>query len=637
MSVAERHVHVPSTHPSKLTPVPLSPCSTQVDAGHSGVRFDATDCLTDSVLAALDHLVAPPSTCESMAPRLTCPKNTRVLVHNNPFHHPNLHSYPLRHSHSNPHIPTNTIPVPTLPQLAPLSRNSKARWPKRVSVNVFYRILSTFLSVFALVLFVALTIRNSRALDTDSKTTSTTISRLAARLSSAADAVPAIKVVGHLPSKQVQRRQRHDDHPSLFSVRPFKLAYPDADNNRTDSVNNMKPEPQRVSTAKHSEAATTTTPSGGRDVGFDKESVSADFTRVITDFMNTAPLASFNRTSISTHYHEDHNNMHKTSMLVNIRNGVANFTHQFHESQHGRAESVKYIINKVIDDRAAEGLPKLPDVTFIVMVSDGHGAKLATFGSARHWRHWVNLMPVPMGNRRGMALGWGTMLKDWDAYVDMFVTRTHANYTWESKIEKAFFRGTLSMQTYRLGSCNFENGHMCQIARNWTQINRGVLWIQSQKAPDLFDIGFTSIRKKSNSPPDSMVDSPKPMDGIKFVDYQKYKYLINVGNNQDWAERLRNLLFTNSAVIMHEAETQEFFMPLLRPWVHYIPTNLMMTDLVDHVKWAKANDAKVRQIVRQQHAFARRYISEKAMQLYWDISINEFAIRQRQATETEKK
>lgn len=617
--------------------------------------------LTDYVPAALDHLFAHLHlpTCESMAPRLTCPKYTRVQVHNNPFHHPNPHSYQLRHSHSNPHIPTNTIPVPTLPQLAPLSRNSKARWPKRVSVNAFYRILSTFLSLFAVVLFIALAIRNSRALGIDSKTTSSTISRLSATLSSASAAVPAIEVADHVPSKQVQRRQRANDPPSLFSVRPFKLAYPDADNNGTDSINNINTarhqehddanhskselpstlphQPEHLSTATHPEAATTTTPSGGQDVGFDKESVSADFTRVITDFMNTAPLASFNRTAISTHYHQDHNNMHKTSMLVNIRNGVANFTHQFHESQHGRAESIKYIINKIIDDRAAEGLPKLLDVTFIVMVSDGHGAKLATFGSARHWRHWVNLMPVPMGNRRGMALGWGTMLKDWDAYVDMFVTRTHANYTWESKIEKAFFRGTLSMQTYRLGSCNFENGHMCQIARNWTQINRGVLWIQSQKAPHLFDVGFTSVRKKSNSPPDSMVDSPKPMDGIKFVDYQKYKYLINVGNNQDWAERLRNLLFTNSAVIMHEAETQEFFMPLLRPWVHYIPTNLMMTDLVDHVKWAKANDAKVRQIVRQQHAFARRYISEKAMQLYWDISINEFAIRQRQATETKKK
>lgn len=96
----------------------------------------------------------------------------------------------------------------------------------------------------------------------------------------------------------------------------------------------------------------------------------------------------------------------------------------------------------------------------------------------------------------------------------------------------------------------------------------------------------------------------------------------------DWAERLRSLLFMNSAVINHVAETQEFFTPLLKPWVHFIPTDIHFDNLVKNVKWARANDRFVQQIVRNQNAFAERYISERAMQQYWEVMLEEFSIRQ---------
>lgn len=96
----------------------------------------------------------------------------------------------------------------------------------------------------------------------------------------------------------------------------------------------------------------------------------------------------------------------------------------------------------------------------------------------------------------------------------------------------------------------------------------------------------------------------------------------------DWAERLRALLFMNSAVVIHRAETQEFFTPLMKPWVHFIPTSLLMDDLVKNVKWATNNDLFTKQIVRNQNAFADRYITERAMQQYWEVALEEFSIRQ---------
>lgn len=100
---------------------------------------------------------------------------------------------------------------------------------------------------------------------------------------------------------------------------------------------------------------------------------------------------------------------------------------------------------------------------------------------------------------------------------------------------------------------------------------------------------------------------------------------------QDWAERLRSLLYMNSVVIIHQAETQEFFTPLLKPWVHFMPTNLYMDDLISNIKWARENDQYAQQIVRNQNAFADRYITERSMQQYWEVALEEFSVRQAKA------
>lgn len=356
-----------------------------------------------------------------------------------------------------------------------------------------------------------------------------------------------------------------------------------------------------------------------------------DYLKVISNFMKSAHTLAYNESRLINHYENDENNVQKTCMLVTIKNGKATFQDDFKGLRHGRSGSVKYIINRIISHRILNKQPHLPDVVFPVMVTDGHGGKVATFGSARHWSHWVNILPVPMGNSRGMEQGWGTLLRGWDHYIKTRITNSHQNYTWDSKIEKATFRGSLSMQTYKLGSCNWQNNHRCQRAKNWKDCTRGVLYLRSKKNPELFDVAFTSNKPKPMSPKNVFDGAPPIVQSLPFLDGQKYKYQINVGNNQDWAERLRVLLFTNSAIVMHEAETKEFFSPLLQPWIHYIPTNVMMTDLVENVKWATEHDDQVKQIVRQHLAFAHRYLSENAMYIYWELAIEEFAKRQQKS------
>ena len=99
----------------------------------------------------------------------------------------------------------------------------------------------------------------------------------------------------------------------------------------------------------------------------------------------------------------------------------------------------------------------------------------------------------------------------------------------------------------------------------------------------------------------------------------------------DWAERVRSLMFMNSALVIHSAETQEFFTPLMKKWVHYIPTQLKFGDLEKNVEWALEHEDSTKQIIRNQNAFAQRYLSERAMQQYWEVLLDEFSTLQTRA------
>lgn len=353
-----------------------------------------------------------------------------------------------------------------------------------------------------------------------------------------------------------------------------------------------------------------------------------DWKVVLNNFLDdTEHVEMFSARKIREHFHADINNVQNTCMLVTIKNGNVTFQEKYRPNQHSRASSAKYVLRKIVKEKGAS----VGDSTFMVMMSDGHRPLVPTFGSARHWKSWKMLTPVPLGNSRGTKAEWGTPFEGWNSYIDNTIVSKHVNYSWGEKFEKALFRGSLSMQKYKLGSCNEENRGRCERAQKWSEINRGVLYTRAQENADLFDIAFTQHKKKEDGPANCFDGAPPVGLSMSFANFQRYKYIINVGNNQDWAERLRSLLYMNSIVIVHQAETQEFFTPLMKPWMHFIPTNLLMDDLVSNVQWARENDEHAQQIVRNQNAFADRYITERSMQQYWEVALEEFGARQRKA------
>eukprot|EP00178_Gracilaria_changii_P005807 TRINITY_DN1985_c0_g1_i1.p1 TRINITY_DN1985_c0_g1~~TRINITY_DN1985_c0_g1_i1.p1 ORF type:complete len:427 (+),score=44.97 TRINITY_DN1985_c0_g1_i1:290-1570(+) len=316
-----------------------------------------------------------------------------------------------------------------------------------------------------------------------------------------------------------------------FKVSSFSLSSAEASpvDNRSQIDSHSSAVPPREEFSDH-QAETTTNSRVLDRRGVDEHltTIRQDWIGVIDSFLDGSSSIDFSARKIREHYEANVNNVQDTCILVRILNGNVTFTEDYHGKRHGRASSVKYMINKIVRQKGSS----MPGVTFMVMVTDGHKPKVATFGSARHWKNWKLMIPAPIGNERGVRDGWGTPLEGWDEYIDRTVLSTHSSYSWESKQEKALFRGSLSMQTYKLGTCNDENDARCERATKWNEVNRGVLYEKTSKRRDLVDIGFTSLKQKANGDKKQFEGAPKLMKSMAFKDYQKYKYVLNVGSNQ---------------------------------------------------------------------------------------------------------
>ncbi|KAA8497943.1 KDEL motif-containing protein 1 [Porphyridium purpureum] len=312
--------------------------------------------------------------------------------------------------------------------------------------------------------------------------------------------------------------------------------------------------------------------------------------------------------------------MATNAMLVQIdTNNNVRYLHSWESAENRHSRYLSFV--GLMDGLRSRH--KLPKVSFNVVLNDGTNAKQAAFSAARHTQSWTRVIPFPVGNSRGLKEGFGLNFTGWDDYAKDWYASKYKQYPWDDKLEQAVFRGNFPMSELAqvIGTCYIQ----CQKTRDWKLTSRGTLYMVTANRSDLFDVQFTSKPKGMTQIDDVPVN---PSAKIPLHELMKYKYVLNVGANSDWAERLRNLLFLNSVILRHEVGTQEWFYPLLEPFVHYIPFHASMDNLVDVVVWAQTHDDLAHQIAQNANAFARTVLSEAAMLEYAKLAIDIFAAKQ---------
>jgi hypothetical protein len=70
---------------------------------------------------------------------------------------------------------------------------------------------------------------------------------------------------------------------------------------------------------------------------------------------------------------------------------------------------------------------------------------------------------------------------------------------------------------------------------------------------------------------------------VSYADLYKYTLLLDIDGN-GWSSRFPQLLSTNAAVIKQETRFQEWFRPLLKPYVHYLPYREDLSDLLSQLQ-----------------------------------------------------
>ena len=132
--------------------------------------------------------------------------------------------------------------------------------------------------------------------------------------------------------------------------------------------------------------------------------------------------------------------------------------------------------------------------------------------------------------------------------------------------------------------------------------------------PDLVDSGVSDWSEELWGPDEGRLKTSMPMR--KQVD--TYKYQVWLPGNCA-SVRLALQLASDSAVFKVENDESEWYYPLLKPYVHYIPitANETHTNLLEQLEWAEDNPDQIKTIVAAANDFAQHYLSGQARDCFF--------------------
>ncbi|XP_074644938.1 protein O-glucosyltransferase 2-like [Tubulanus polymorphus] len=180
--------------------------------------------------------------------------------------------------------------------------------------------------------------------------------------------------------------------------------------------------------------------------------------------------------------------------------------------------------------------------------------------------------------------------------LDMLSVQANASPRWEDKIAKGFWRGRDSRQE---------------------RIDLVKMSIQN---PELINASLTRMFFF----PHDKNEVGELVEHISFFDFFKYRYQINVDGTVA-AYRFPYLLAGNSVVFKQESNYYEHFYRELQPFTHYIPFKSDLSDLEQHLQWAKDNDDEAKRISRNAQNYARDYLQANHILCYYVQLFKEYA------------
>jgi len=195
---------------------------------------------------------------------------------------------------------------------------------------------------------------------------------------------------------------------------------------------------------------------------------------------------------------------------------------------------------------------------------------------------------------------------EWDEQIQNFVEDSKVG-KWSMKVPKLVFRGAMRQTAYVRDKV--EAGEKCN------QTGRAKLMEIVKENPSVMDVGTAGTCGKLY-----FRSSTLTADQM-----QAFKYQLYLEGNSFWADRLPAMLFSSSAVFLQQTPCFQYFEPLLKDYVHHVPVDYFLNNLVSQIKWATSNDDKARKIAEDSTQFAREHLTVPATIHYVGLLLEQYA------------
>ncbi|KAF7369304.1 CAP10 domain-containing protein [Mycena venus] len=187
------------------------------------------------------------------------------------------------------------------------------------------------------------------------------------------------------------------------------------------------------------------------------------------------------------------------------------------------------------------------------------------------------------------------------------------NIPWDAKMSRLYWRGKASG-----GQISGSNYRAFPRFRA-VDIGRG--------RPDLMDVTISGFHKDLCGPDcdPTKIKAEYNINGksARREEIYKYKYALDLDGNS-FSGRYLGLLRSGS-LVFKSTVFDEYFNDWLRPFEHYIPVLPDLSDLVQKIEWAIANDAEAHAIQEAGKAVADRVLTDAQNDCYFSAVMLEWA------------
>ncbi|MDX2050350.1 MAG: glycosyl transferase family 90 [Rickettsiaceae bacterium] len=281
-----------------------------------------------------------------------------------------------------------------------------------------------------------------------------------------------------------------------------------------------------------------------------------------------------------------------------------------------------YYQNKGYDDRydyifsailKAGKYVKFPDVDFFICTKDSFKQKYPET-SAPIFAFAINK------NLRANKILIPDALTLMDSKLSDEIRKINNEIPWDSKIDKAFWRGSTT------GWIDGSDDSDPEITiENYSKFPRFKLVEISEQYQELLDAKFVNFVHMNEATKNYIATKFALAPSANKLAHLSYKIQINIDGNSSTYPGFLWRLLSNSVVLKQETEDMQWFYNFVKPMIHYVPVKSDLSDLIEKIHWIKSHDQEAKIIAENATKFVNENLTIADIHLYIYILLKNYS------------